>query len=1189
MPRRLGALWSLLEASPNFKRLLASVRRDRLNGRMQAASEAAAFSLSALWRRAGIPVLIVAPGPEAARRLYDQLLVWVDSADVLHFPETETLPFERVVSDADTTIQRLRALAAILDPGDHPPLVVASTTAIAQKTIGRRAFEASRRVLRRGDRMGLESTMEAWRRLGYRFEPVVDAPGLMSRRGGVVDIYPVGASAPARIELWGDEIDSLRLFDPGTQRSTEEVEAVEVTAAQESLPGLIGRDEIERRVREIDYSGCADTAKERIARELDDLVEGREVEEVNFYSGIFNEGCLLDYLPDGGLIATLRPADAADAARAHDERARELKRAKQSRGELPRGVPSSHLTWPEVQAAVSRFTRRLDVTPWGAHELTGADVFMMPFASAPEFYGDTAALAGEVERLSGEGHRVLAVTSVPQRLSEILAEYGVDPVRRDSLDTPPAGGAVTVLHAPDVGLSGGFTLTAESRNLVVLSDNEIFGTAKQRRSGRRRAAPRNTLVSEIKPGDYVVHVEHGIGRFTGTGRNPRDDGDREYLMIQYAQNDVLYVPVDHLDRVAPYVAPMDRPPALTRLGTQEWQRAKEKVVRSTREMASELVALYAARELAEGRSFTADAPWQVELEDSFPFEETPDQKETIVAVKVDMERGRPMDRLVCGDVGYGKTEVALRAAFKAVMEGVQVALLAPTTVLAQQHYVTFSQRLRAYPVSVEVLSRFRSREEQRAVVQGLASGNVDICIGTHRLIQKDVAFKDLGLVIIDEEQRFGVAHKERLKQMRHEVDVLTLTATPIPRTLHLSLAGIRDMSTIETPPDERLPIKTYVSEFSDDLIREAVRREIDRQGQVYFLHNRVYNIDYMAGYVRRLVPEASVGVAHGQMPEEHLERAMLDFSQGKFDVLACTTIIESGLDIPNVNTLIVNRADTFGLAQLYQLRGRVGRGARRAYAYLLIPPARSLTETAEKRLRTMLAASELGAGFQIAMKDLEIRGAGNVLGAEQSGHIHALGFDLYTRLLGEAVEEVRARAASDPSPGPDGAGKQAPQLQERLLNGAEIKPKVDLGVPANIPQQYVPDLSTRLDLYRRIGALESMDKVSEIEEEMVDRFGPLPQQVQNLTYVARLKLRAHRAGVVSVTREDDYIVFRLHDDVGGAGPALRKLLGRRVKVGRTQLRLELDKLSGGWEEPLMDVAERLAVFRERLAGLVVTP
>ena len=461
---------------------------------------------------------------------------------------------------------------------------------------------------------------------------------------------------------------------------------------------------------------------------------------------------------------------------------------------------------------------------------------------------------------------------------------------------------------------------------------------------------------------------------------PGEEEGLEYLILHYSQGDKLYVPMDHLDRVTPYIAPADQLPSLTRLGTQEWRRAKERVARSTRAMAAELLALYAARELVEGNRHQADAPWQAELEESFPYEETPDQLQTMAEVKADMESAKPMDRLVCGDVGYGKTEIALRAAFKAVMNGKQVAVLVPTTVLAQQHYVTFSQRLSAYPVKIEVLSRFRTDGEQRQIVEGVAAGRIDVCIGTHRLIQRDVHFKDLGLVIIDEEQRFGVAHKERLKQMRREVDVLTLTATPIPRTLHMSLAGVRDMSTIDTPPEERMPIKTYVSEFSDELIREAILRELDRQGQVYFLHNRVYNIDYMAEYVRSMVPEATIGIAHGQMAESQLERTMLDFAAGKMDVLMCTTIIESGLDIPNVNTLIVNRAHTFGLAQLYQLRGRVGRSSRRAYAYLLIPKARSLTETAEKRLKTMLAATELGAGFHIAMKDLEIRGAGNILG-----------------------------------------------------------------------------------------------------------------------------------------------------------------------------------------------------------------
>ena len=819
-------------------------------------------------------------------------------------------------------------------------------------------------------------------------------------------------------------------------------------------------------------------------------------------------------------------------------------------------------------------SRRLEVSPWGAADITHHDAHSLPFASPPGFFGKPEAFVEAADRMAGEGHRVLAVTTVPKRLAEILDGYGVAASVSETLDGPPAPGAVTVVQAEGAGLDEGVVLAEDSRELAVFSDAEIFGVAKRRRSVRRRAARRDSLLAELSPGDFVVHVEHGIGKFTGTGSPEWDDDDREYLMLQYADGDRLYVPMDHLDRVTPYIAPLDRAPTLTRLGSQEWSRTKARVERSTREMASELLSLYAAREITEGQASVPDTPWQAELEASFPFEETPDQVAAIGDVKADMERGKPMDRLVCGDVGYGKTEVALRAAFKTVMGGKQVAVLVPTTVLAQQHHVTFSQRLAAYPVKVEVLSRFRSQGEQRAIVGGLADGTIDMCVGTHRLIQKDVAFKDLGLVVIDEEQRFGVGHKERLKQMRHEVDVLTMTATPIPRTLHLSLAGLRDMSTIATPPEERLPIKTYVSEFSDELIREAIRREIDRQGQVFFLHNRVYNIDYMAGYVRALAPEAEVGVAHGQMPEEQLERAMLDFSEGRTDVLVCTTIIESGLDMPNVNTLIVNRADSFGLAQLYQLRGRVGRGARRAYAYLLIPPSKSLTETAEKRLKTMLAATELGAGFRIAMTDLEIRGAGSILGAHQSGHIHAVGFDLYSRLLGEAVEALRAQRESTEA-GDAATASPMPELPPA---------SVDLGIPANIPESYVTDLASRIGVYRRLVGLRDDAAAQAIEDELRDRFGPLPWQAQNLVYVARLRVAAAEAGVRSITRNGDRIVLQLHDEIGGARGALQRRFERGVEVGHSQVRLDLDVLSGGWQGPLTRTVEALADFRNRVVA-----
>ena len=1180
----LSALGSLLEEAPPFQQLLQSMSGERARATVQVLPDAAPFALSTLWRGLGAPMLVIAPRPEDARRLHEQLVIWTDDESaVLHFPETETLPFERLVSDDDTIQQRLRTLSTLLARNGSPLIVVASTAAIAQKTIDVAAFESSSHTLHNSQSIDLPETLDLWRRMGYRFEPAVDAPGLVSRRGGILDVFPVGSAAPARIELWGDQIDSIRLFDPATQRSSEQVDSVTVIPAQETLPGLSERDDLDRLSASIDVSNCTDVMQRRIVDELDLILDGNEVEDLNFYSGLFNRGTLLDYFPEEGAVVMYRPYEIEEAAWAADERAHELREVKERRGELPLGFPSSHLLWKETQEQVDRIRRRLDVTPWGVAELTHRGVFALPFSSPPGYYGKLDGFVEGAEELARQGHRVAAVTSVPKRLGEILDEYGVTAHMAQTLDETPAEGSITVLQAPGAGLREGYVLSVDGRKLVVFSDAEIFGVSKQRRTARRRAARQDALLSELNPGDFVVHVEHGIGKFMGTGRTPRDEGEREYLILHYAEGDRLYVPMDHLDRVSPFIAPMDRAPRLTRLGTQEWKRTKERVERSTREMASELLSLYASREVAEGHSFAQDAPWQAELEDSFPFEETPDQRTTIADVKADMESGGPMDRLVCGDVGYGKTEIALRAAFKAVMDGKQVAVLVPTTVLAQQHYVTFSQRLRAYPAHVDVLSRFRTDQEQREIVEGLASGHIDICIGTHRILQKDVRFKDLGLVVIDEEQRFGVAHKERLKQMRSEVDVLTMTATPIPRTLHLSLAGIRDMSTIETPPEERLPIKTYVSEFSDELIREAIRREIDRQGQVFFLHNRVYNIDYMASYIRLLVPEAEVGVAHGQMAEDQLEQSMIDFAEGKMDVLVCTTIIESGLDIPNVNTLIVNRSDTFGLAQLYQLRGRVGRGARRAYAYLLIPASRSLTEAAEKRLKTMLAATELGAGFRIAMKDLEIRGAGNVLGAQQSGHIHAVGFDLYTRLLGEAVESLRAQreavAAGDGS-ARDGDGADAAAAANT------VPPSVELGIPANLPEEYIQDLSTRLGIYHRLVGIGSLGDVDSMEEELLDRFGPLPWQAQNLLYVVRLKVLAGKAGVLSIAREGEMIVMRLHDEVGGARPALQRRLGNGAAVGNAQIRLDLSGLSDGWESPLVATVATLAEFREQLVAQI---
>ncbi|PMP79876.1 MAG: transcription-repair coupling factor, partial [Chloroflexus aggregans] len=651
------------------------------------------------------------------------------------------------------------------------------------------------------------------------------------------------------------------------------------------------------------------------------------------------------------------------------------------------------------------------------------------------------------------------------------------------------------------GLETGFTVP--DLRLTLLTDSEIFGIRQRRPLSERRRkttiVDRTAFLRSLKPGDYVVHIEHGIAVFDGMIRRTVGEVEREYLVLRYAGEDKIYVPVDQIDRVTRYIGAGDGPPTLTRLGTQDWERTKRKVRAAVQELAEELLHLYAQRQLKPGFAFSPDNEWQRELEASFPYLETDDQLRAIAEVKADMERPIPMDRLVCGDVGFGKTEVALRAAFKAVQDGKQVAILVPTTVLAQQHFDTFRKRMAAFPVTVEMLSRFRSPKEQDDIVRDLARGKIDIIIGTHRLLSNDVVFRDLGLVIVDEEQRFGVRHKERLKQLRAEVDVLTLTATPIPRTLHMALSGIRDLSVIDTPPEDRLPIKTYVVPADDHLIQEVIRRELEREGQVYFVHNRVQSIYHVAERLRRLVPEAQIAVGHGQLAERDLERVMMDFFEGRYDVLVCTTIIESGLDVPNANTIIIDDATHYGLAQLYQLRGRVGRGATRAYAYLLYNPAAPMSSDARQRLETIQEATELGAGFRVAMRDLEIRGAGNLLGAEQSGHIAAVGFDLYSRLLEQAVQQLKRDVDEmtvdrgfTPSPTAMAAGLRAPTVSEKVLVAPLVT--IDLPLTAYLPPTYIADETVRLAVYQRMIDADTIEEVRSLRQELIDRFGgPLPE------------------------------------------------------------------------------------------------
>ena len=859
-----------------------------------------------------------------------------------------------------------------------------------------------------------------------------------------------------------------------------------------------------------------------------------------------------------------------DEAQEQEEKFDRIRASREERGELPRNFPSPYVPWHQLSSALQQWNGpRAFLQSW----LTDDNDPI--FSAAPPYFGRLEQFTADVQRDLREGKSAVVVSQHHRRLAEILAEAEVGVTTTEDLDEYPQPGRVYLVPG---SLREGWATEGVAGNpaVTLLTDAELFGAVKERRYRRQRPATvergREVVLSQLEPGNYVVHVDHGVARFAGVTHMGEDAERKEYLVLEYAENDKLYVPTEHLDRVGVYVGAQDQPPSLTRLGTAEWSRIKERVKSSTKELAEELIRLYAARQSAQGHEFGQDTVWQREVEDSFPYEETPDQVLAIEEVKGDMEQPKPMDRLICGDVGYGKTEVALRAAFKTVSDGMQVGILVPTTVLAQQHYATFSDRLAPYPLQVEVLSRFRTAAEQQEVVSGLKQGNVDIVIGTHRLLQKDVQFKNLGLVVVDEEQRFGVSHKERLKRLRSEVDVLTLSATPIPRTLHMALSGIRDMSIMHTPPEARLPVKTFVSEYSDEIIKEAILREMDRGGQVFFLHNRVRTIQETAADLSELVPQARIMIGHGQMPESDLEEVMVDFSAGQADVLVCTTIIESGLDMPNVNTLIIDRADRFGLSQLYQLRGRVGRGDHRAYAYLLLPRGQRITGAAEQRIEAILEASELGSGFRIAMRDMEIRGAGNLLGAAQSGNMHAVGMDLYGQLLQEAVAELfLAQGKESPDPRP---------VSTDL-------PRVELPLSASIPEDYLPHMATRLSIYQRLARIQRPEESKELAEELRDRFGPLPPEVENLLALVDLRLLAGALGMESVTHSGNSVLLVFREPVGSARVPLQRALGPSVDVGNRQMRLSLRGVGDQWLSQITRVMQRLQVFQQRLQSLAV--
>jgi transcription-repair coupling factor (superfamily II helicase) len=1026
------------------------------------------------------------------------------------------------------------------------------------RTLPRRDFLKASKQIKVGQSLSLNTLLEEWLKIGYQPSDTVLEPGQFSHRGGLLDIWPQSEPSPVRLDFFGDEIDTIRRFDPGSQRTIDKLASVLVTPAREYL--VAGKaDEVEA----VAGSGLP---------VLSDRLSEFHIPLLHPLSAN-----LLDYLPQGSLVMVDDLSILESTVSEIEEQAVKLRAESIAEGILDESFPIPYITWLEIfdtlsghpclELGYSTAQPLLDDQALSRSDSQADNNLSTQFGRIERFGGRLKPFTEYLAGIVNQDNSVVIVSRQASRLEELWMEH----------TQPSTISSGEILKNPvfiETSLSEGWSLGSS----YLITDSEIFGWERPQPRQRPRpgAETPESAYADLHPGDWIVHVDFGLGRYVGLVQRTLEGLEREFLCVEYKNGDQVYVPIHQADRLTRYIGPDGSPPTPGSLGTQEWPETKRKVREAVQEVAQDLLDLYARRHIAEGFAFSPDNAWQGELESSFPYVETDDQVKALVDIKRDMETPRPMDRLLCGDVGYGKTEVALRAAFKAVMDGRQVAVLVPTTVLAQQHYDTFRQRLSAFPVTVEMLSRFRTPREQSQILYALAQGAVDIVIGTHRLISADVQFKDLGLVIIDEEQRFGVTHKEHLKKLRTEVDVLTLTATPIPRTLYMALTGVRDISNLNTPPEERLPIITHVGPYSPKLVRQAILRELERGGQIFFVHNRVQTIDAIRMHLEKLVPEARIAIGHGQMHETELASVMHRFTAGEIDILLSTSIIESGLDIPNANTLIVDRADAFGLAQLYQLRGRVGRGAARAYAYFFRHRKFAPTPEGQERLEVIAENTQLGAGYSIAMRDLEMRGAGELLGTHQSGYIAAVGFHLYTRLLAAAVKQARTLGRFE------GLKIDLKSASLEALQPMGLPVNVDLPLAIGIPEAYVPDTNLRLRLYRRLADLTDGAALDALAAEFTDRFGVLPEMVTNLFYQMQVKLRAERAGLVSVGMESGQIVLRYPASPEGAelkpGPNLPNArlpdLGPGVRGGKNAYWCMFGK-DADWQARLLEVLEKL--------------
>lgn len=1122
---------------PHLQHLLEGVERGTRYQLLHGLDGSArALAMAAIQLKTERSLLIVAPDTAAAGRLYEDMLSVCGEEKVYLYPGKEFLYYYDLYSEShDTALQRLAVMRRLAEK--EPVAVITTVSGILTKMAPPQRWQVHCFTVREEEELPVGVLLQKLTQAGYERVEMVELQGQVSLRGGIVDVFPAGEAYPVRIEYFGDTIESIRSFDPASQRSRARVESLalvparelvlgdtEVGAAVASLTAELKQLEAQKGLR----AGNTQRLREKLEEHLEKIREkiyfsGLEQYLLYFYP---KPATLSDYFPEKSLLFIEDPPRCEQAAEQLAAESGEIQSTLYSQGELL--AKQVDLAW-----------RYEEVIPNAGHPLVAFSLFshtspLLPYRRivslsvkpVPRFHGQWEMFAEEVSHWRNQDYRVVIFTTNRQRstgISELLAERKI-PAQYTLSAAEFAPKSVTLVNG---SLESGFVLP--DMRMAVLTEHDILPRRKKQRRIRTKEGIRVGDYHELQIGDFVVHEQHGIGQYLGLRTLEVGGTQRDYLFIQYAGNDKLYIPVEQLDAVRKYIGVEGKKPKLSALGGGEWSRIKARVQASVQELAKELLTLYAARETESGHMFSPDHPWQREFEAAFPYEETPDQLQAIREVKSDMEKKRPMDRLLCGDVGYGKTEVALRAAFKAIMDGTQVAFLVPTTVLAQQHYRNFVERFNGFPVTLGLLSRFQSAAEQKETIRAIREGQVDLVVGTHRLLSKDLRFRNLGLLVVDEEQRFGVRHKEKIKLLRQNVDVLTMTATPIPRTLHMSLAGVRDMSVIETPPENRYPVQTYVLEYSDTLVREAILREVGRKGQVYFVHNRVQSIDKWAAYLHELLPGVRLGVAHGQMPEVQLEKVMVAFLQGEYDVLLSTTIVEAGLDIPNVNTIIIHDADKFGLAQLYQLRGRVGRSNRIAYCYLTYQKDKVLTEVAEKRLQAIKEFTELGSGFKIALRDLEIRGAGNILGPEQHGFMMSVGFDLYVKLLEDAVRTY-----------------QGAQTEKK------IQPRLEIQVDAYLPASYISDTRQKIVFYQKVASVQSLEEVDEAKEELHDRYGTLPAVAENLLDVARLRLLAEELGALAVSEEKEELHIRFGKTTAGGDVllALSKRYQGRLTVSQ---------------------------------------